>query len=120
MRRANEGRRHPAKLVAEDAESVFAMVAWDGRYRRDPAALRAPSRAGASGAARQLLSRALDAMRRAGASSRIDGMTLENRDQTMKRGNGSRTSARRRPFVPLHPLNANIAPMAIIPPSPAR
>ena len=62
---ANRGRTHPAHLVAVDDEGVFAFVAWDettGEITR----LHTHPRGQGRGAGRELLGRALDALRSAG------------------------------------------------------
>jgi RimJ/RimL family protein N-acetyltransferase len=62
---ANTGRRHPADLVAVDDEGVFAFVAWEpdtGEITR----LHTHPRGQGRGAGRELLNRALDALRSAG------------------------------------------------------
>jgi GNAT superfamily N-acetyltransferase len=65
IRAANAGRTHPADLVAQDDEGVFAMVAWDeatGEITR----LYTHPRGWGRGAGRTLLDHALDALRDAG------------------------------------------------------
>jgi GNAT superfamily N-acetyltransferase len=67
LERANRGRRHPADLVAEDDEGVFAFVAWDdesGEITR----LYTHPRGQGRGAGSRLLGCALDALRAAGCS----------------------------------------------------
>jgi ribosomal protein S18 acetylase RimI-like enzyme len=67
IRAANRGRAHPADLVAVDDEGVFAFVAWDettGEVTR----LHTHPRGQGRGAGRQLLSRAVDALREAGCT----------------------------------------------------
>lgn len=64
---ANRGRTHPADLVAVDADGVFAFVTWDattGEITR----LYTHPRGQGRGAGRELLGRALDALRAAGRS----------------------------------------------------
>jgi ribosomal protein S18 acetylase RimI-like enzyme len=64
---ANRGRRHPADLVAEDENGVFAFVSWNeatGEIDR----LYTHPRSQGRGAGRELLARALDALRAAGLS----------------------------------------------------
>jgi ribosomal protein S18 acetylase RimI-like enzyme len=65
VERANQGRVHPADLVAEDDEGVFAFVAWDeetGEITR----LYTHPRAWGRGAGRALLDAALSALEQAG------------------------------------------------------
>jgi GNAT superfamily N-acetyltransferase len=67
IEKATRGRRHPAHLVAVDDEGVFAFVAWDagsGEILR----LYTHPRGSGRGAGRQLLERALDALRQAGCA----------------------------------------------------
>src|SRR5690242_3203576 len=64
---ANRGRTHPADLVAEDKDGVFAFVSWNeatGEIDR----LYTHPRGQRRGAGRELLARALDALRAAGCS----------------------------------------------------
>jgi ribosomal protein S18 acetylase RimI-like enzyme len=64
---ANRGRKHPADLVAEDENGVLAFVSWNettGEIDR----LYTHPRAQGRGAGRELLARALDALRAAGLS----------------------------------------------------
>lgn len=64
---ANRGREHPADLVAVDDEGVFAFVAWDeatGEIER----LFTHPRGQRRGAGRELLNRAVDALRAAGCT----------------------------------------------------
>lgn len=64
---ANRGRKHPADLVAEDENGVFAFVSWNeatGEIDR----LYTHPRAQRHGAGRELLARALNALRAAGLS----------------------------------------------------
>src|SRR5689334_16284622 len=64
---ANRGRTHPAVLVAEDEHGVFAFVSWNeatGEIDR----LYTHPRGQRRGAGRELLGRALDALRLAGLS----------------------------------------------------
>jgi GNAT superfamily N-acetyltransferase len=64
---ANRGREHPADLVAVDDEGVFAFVAWDeatGEIER----LFTHPRGQGRGAGRELLNRAVDALRAAGCT----------------------------------------------------
>jgi GNAT superfamily N-acetyltransferase len=66
---ANEGRTHPADLVAEDEKGVLAFVAWDeatGEILR----LYTHPRAWGRGAGAALLDRALEALRAAGGARR--------------------------------------------------
>lgn len=65
IRRANEGRRHPADLVAADAEGVFAFVAWDSETGEITRLYTHP-RGARRGAATALLECALAALRAAG------------------------------------------------------
>lgn len=62
---ANLGRTHPADLVAEDEEGVFAFVAWDETTGEILRLYTHPRRQG-SAAGAILLDRALDALRAAG------------------------------------------------------
>lgn len=64
---AQQGVQHPADLVAEDDEGVFAFVAWDtatGEIER----LFTHPRGQGRGAGAQLLARACDALRDAGCT----------------------------------------------------
>ena len=64
---ANQGRTHPADLVAVDDEGVFAFVAWDattGEITR----LYTHPRGQGRGAGRELLARAVSALRSAGCN----------------------------------------------------
>lgn len=65
IRAATRGRRHPADVVAEDAEGVFGFVAWDPETGEILRLYTHPRRWG-SGAARALLDAAVDALRAAG------------------------------------------------------
>lgn len=62
---ANRGRRHPADLVAEDEDGVFAFVSWNEKTGEIDRLYTHP-RAQGRGAGRELLARALDALRAAG------------------------------------------------------
>lgn len=67
IRTANEGRVHPADLVAEDDAGVFGFVSWDpetGEITR----LYVHPRGQRRGAGAALLARALDALREAGCA----------------------------------------------------
>ncbi len=64
---ATRGRRHPADLVAVDADGVFAFVAWD-RASGEILRLYTHPRGSGRGAGRALLDRALDALREAGCT----------------------------------------------------
>jgi ribosomal protein S18 acetylase RimI-like enzyme len=65
IERANRGRAHPADLVAEDDEGVFAFVAWDAKTGEITRLYTHP-RGWGRGAGRALLDRALAALREAG------------------------------------------------------
>jgi ribosomal protein S18 acetylase RimI-like enzyme len=65
VRAANAGRRHPADLVAVDADGVLGFVAWDARTG-EVLRLYTHPRAWGRGAGRALLDAALQALRHAG------------------------------------------------------
>jgi ribosomal protein S18 acetylase RimI-like enzyme len=65
IRTATAGARHPADLIAEDAEGVFGFVAWDGQTGEITRLYLHP-RAWGGGAASALLERALEALSAAG------------------------------------------------------
>jgi GNAT superfamily N-acetyltransferase len=65
IKRATIDLRHPADLVAADAEGVLAFVAWDAATG-EIVRLYTHPRAWGRGAGRALLDRALDALRAAG------------------------------------------------------
>jgi GNAT superfamily N-acetyltransferase len=64
---ANRGQTHRADLVAVDAEGVFAFVAWDEKTGEIELLYTHP-RGQRRGAGRELLNRALDALRAAGCT----------------------------------------------------
>jgi ribosomal protein S18 acetylase RimI-like enzyme len=68
VEKANRDRKHPADLVAVDDQGVLAFVAWDettGELER----LYTHPRGQGRGAGRELLSRAVDALRAAGCTA---------------------------------------------------
>ncbi len=65
VEQATRDRRHPADLVAEDADGVLGFVAWDAATG-EIARLYTHPRAWGRGAGRGLLDAALDALRAAG------------------------------------------------------
>ena len=65
IRKANRGRRHPADLVAVDADGVFGFVAWDSETGEITRLYTHPRGAG-RGAGTALLDAAVDALRAAG------------------------------------------------------
>ena len=82
IRAANQGRTHPAALVAVDDEGVFAFVAWDettGEITR----LYTHPRGQGRGAARHLLGRALEALRAAGCTEAW--LNTEERNEDARR-----------------------------------
>jgi ribosomal protein S18 acetylase RimI-like enzyme len=64
---ANRGRTHPADLVAVDDDGVFAFVAWDETTGEITRLYTHPSGQG-RGAGRELLARAVNALRAAGCT----------------------------------------------------
>lgn len=82
IEKANRGREHPADLVAVDDEGVFAFVAWDeatGEIER----LYTHPRGQGRGAGRELLSRALRALRAAGCTAAW--LNTETRNEAARR-----------------------------------
>lgn len=79
---ANRGRRHPADLVAVDAEGVLAFVAWDARTG-EILRLYTHPRGWGRGAGDALLRRALDALRDAGC--RTAWLNTEERNARARR-----------------------------------
>ena len=76
---ANRGREHRADLVAVDGQGVFAFVAWDeatGEIQR----LYTHPRGQGRGAGRELLSRAVDALRAAGRTEAWLNTEARNED----------------------------------------
>lgn len=82
VERATRDADHPADLVAEDDAGIFAFVAWDegtGEIQR----LYTHPRGQGRGAGRELLERALDALREAGCEEAW--LNTEGRNQDARR-----------------------------------